>query len=141
MNLYVESSAIVANLLGEPTSSRVREFLASADAVASSDLTLIETARVLVRAVARAEIPESDAAKQLQELDEMAAKWGILPIGPDIVERARKPFPAEPIRALDAIHLASALAARATIPDLQILSLDERIRNAARQLGFKVQPE
>lgn len=71
----------------------------------------------------------------------MAAKWGILPIGPDIVERARKPFPAEPIRALDAIHLASALAARITIPDLQILSLDERIRNAARQLGFGLQPE
>lgn len=141
MNLYVESSAIVANLLGEPKSSRVWEFLTSADAVAASDLTLIETARVLVRAVARAEISESNAAKQLQELDDMAAKWGILPIGPDIVERARKPFPAEPIRALDAIHLASALAARMTIPDLQILSLDERIRTAARQLGFKVQPE
>lgn len=57
-----------------------------------------------------------------------------------VVERAHKPFPAEPIRALDAIHLASALVARATISDLQILGLDDRLRNAASQLGFNILP-
>jgi predicted nucleic acid-binding protein len=140
VRFYAESSAVVAILLGESQSDRVRKLLASADAVAASDLTLLESARVLIRAVARGEMSQTSAAKRLQELDDMAASWGVLRIGSKIVERARKPFPREPIRALDAIHLASALAVRVTIPDLQILSLDDRIRSAASQLGFRVQP-
>jgi hypothetical protein len=37
---------------------------------------------------------------------------------------------------LDAMHLASALAARSVLPDLVLLSLDERMRAAGRGLGF-----
>jgi predicted nucleic acid-binding protein len=65
----------------------------------------------------------------------------VLQIGPEIVERARQTFPGEPIRTLDAIHLASALVARATLPGLALLSLDDRIRRAAAQLGLRVRPD
>jgi hypothetical protein len=58
----------------------------------------------------------------------------------EIVERARRTFPAEPIRTLDAIHLASLLAVRSAVPGVGLLSLDDRIRRAAKQLGFHVQP-
>jgi hypothetical protein len=44
-------------------------------------------------------------------------------IGPDIIERARHPFSAEPIRTLDALHLASALAVRSVVPAVELLSL------------------
>jgi hypothetical protein len=84
---------------------------------------------------------ETEAIDFLCELDTKASNWGIQRIAPDIVQRARKPFPFEPIRSLDAIHLASALAACATLPDVEVLSLDNRIRNVAQQLGFRVQPE
>jgi len=50
------------------------------------------------------------------------------------------PFPVEPIRTLDAIHLASAILARAAVPDLALLSLDERVRANGRALGFTVLP-
>jgi hypothetical protein len=59
----------------------------------------------------------------------------------DIVDRARHRFPEEPVRALDAIHLASALAGRSGVAGLQLLSLDDRIRSAGEQLGFRLQPE
>jgi hypothetical protein len=57
------------------------------------------------------------------------------------VERARLPFPHEPIRTLDALHIASALIGRAAIPDLALLTLDDRIRTAAKELGFKILPK
>jgi hypothetical protein len=58
----------------------------------------------------------------------------------DVVERARRPFPVEPVRTLDALHLASALVASARLPDLALLSLDERVRSAGRALGLPVVP-
>ena len=56
------------------------------------------------------------------------------------MEFARGPFPGEPIRALDAIHLATALVIRDIYPDLRVLSLDQRVRQNAAALGFEVVP-
>ena len=63
-----------------------------------------------------------------------AAHWHLWRVSPEIVDRARRPFPAEPVRTLDAIHLASALAVRSVVPGVELLSLDDRIRRAAVQL-------
>ena len=126
--------------MGESEGARVKALLDGAELVTSSDLTLIECDRVLIRAVAQGETSETEAAARRAYLSLAAASWTVLHIGTEIVERARRPFPAEPIRSLDAIHLASALSARASLRSLEILSLDDRIRNAARQLGFKLQP-
>jgi predicted nucleic acid-binding protein len=59
MNIYAESSAVLAWLLGEVTSRRVREVLRRADLVMASDLVLIECDRVLIRAVTLGEIDEA----------------------------------------------------------------------------------
>jgi predicted nucleic acid-binding protein len=58
-----------------------------------------------------------------------------------VVDRARQPFPAEPIRTLDALHLATAVQARSLVPDLALLSLDRRVRACARAMGFELLPE
>jgi hypothetical protein len=63
-----------------------------------------------------------------------------MPAGDDVLEAAKRPFPNEPVRTLDAIHLASALLARSAISGLALLSLDLRVRAAAAALGFKVLP-
>ena len=140
MKIYAESSAVLAWLLGENDAARVRDVLAGAEIVVASDLTLVESERVLVRAVALAEAGEADAADRRARLAEAAAYWHILRLGPEIVDRARRPFPAEPIRTLDALHLAAALVARSAVAGLEILSLDARIRRSARLLGFRLQP-
>jgi hypothetical protein len=64
----------------------------------------------------------------------------MLRIASEIVDRARQPFPEEPIRTLDAIHLASVLVARAALPGLKLLALDERIRRSAKRLGLALAP-
>jgi predicted nucleic acid-binding protein len=140
LNLYAESSAVLAWLLGDEGEARVRRTLSAATIVFASDLTLIECDRVLIRAVTLQALDEREAAKRRSSLQSIAAGWQLLRVSPEIVSRARQPFPAEPIRTLDALHLASAITARSAVPDLVLLSLDERIRKAGLGMGFTVHP-
>ena len=140
MNIYAESSAVLAWLLGEDAAPRVRELLSKADLVIASDLTLLECDRVLIRAVVLGEVDEAAAADRRAHLNAAAAHWHMLRVSAEIVDRARQPFPVEPMRTLDAIHLSSALAARAGVAGVELLSLDERVRRAGQQLGFRLQP-
>ena len=141
MNLYAESSAVLAWLLDEDAGPGVRRLLATADIVFASDLTLVECDRVLLRAAALDEVTEAEAADRRAHLTTAASHWHVLRIAPEIVDRARQPFPGEPIRTLDAIHLASVLLARSAVAGLELLSLDDRIRRAAGRLGLSVRPE
>ena len=140
MNIYAESSAVLAWLLGEAAGRRVREVLRRAKLVMASDLVLIECDRVLIRAVTLGEIDEATAADRRAHLNAAAGHWHLYRLSMDIVDRARRPFPAEPVHTLDAIHLASALAVRSAVPGVELLSLDDRIRRAGEQLGFRLQP-
>jgi predicted nucleic acid-binding protein len=141
VNLYAESSAVLAWLLDEPRSREVLALLADSDAVITSDLTLIECDRVLRRAVVLDEMTEADAADRRAHLAAASARWHVLRMASEVIDRARQSFPGEPIRTLDAIHLASALVARSAIPGAQLLSLDERVRRSGKGLGFTVLPE
>ncbi len=141
MNVYAESSAVMAWLLDEPTAPAVRRLLDEAEFIVASDLTLIECDRVLLRAVTLNELTEAEAADRRAHLLAASAHWQVLRIAGEIVDRARRPFPGDPIRTLDAIHLASLLVARSAIVGLRLLSLDERVRQAAKGLGVAVEPD
>ena len=140
MNLYAESSAVLAWLLDEPTAPAMRHLLGEAEVIIASDLTLIECDRVLLRAVALEELTEAEAADRRAHLVAAAAHWQVLRIAAEVVDRARQPFPGDPIRTLDAIHLASLLVARSAVVGLRLLSLDDRVRQAAKGLGVAIEP-
>jgi predicted nucleic acid-binding protein len=141
MSLYAESSAVLAWLLDEDHSAFVRRTLSESAIVVASDLTLIECDRVLHRAGALGELTEAEVADRRAHLAAAAAHWHVLRIGPEVVDRARQPFPGDPIRTLDAIHLASALVARTGVAGLALLTLDQRIRAVAKKLGLTLLPE
>jgi predicted nucleic acid-binding protein len=140
VNVYAESSAVLAWLLAEPGGEMVREALATAQLVTASELTLIECSRVLIRSTQTGMLAEARAAEREALLHRSEAHWAILAIEAAVIERARRPFPLEPVRTLDAIHLASALVARRAIPDLVLLSLDDRVRSCGLRLGFDLLP-
>jgi len=64
----------------------------------------------------------------------------VLEISSDVASRAEQAFPVEPVRTLDAVHLASALLLRHVIADLVVASTDSRVRENASQLGFAIVP-
>ena len=141
MKLYAESSAVLAWLLGEADGARVRAALSEANLILSSDLTLIECDRVLIRGIALGAIAEAEAADRRAVLTTAAAHWHVLHLDTEIVDRARRPFPGEPVRSLDAIHLSAALVARSAVPGLRLLSLDRQIRLSGKALGFQLLPD
>jgi predicted nucleic acid-binding protein len=140
LSAYAESSAVLAWLLGEPDGRAVAEALSTADMVVASELTLVECDRCLIRAVMAGTLSETAAVDRRTILNRAATRWHLLGLDPTAMERARRPLPAEPVRTLDALHLAAALLARSAVPDLAVLSLDRRVRENARSLGFDVAP-
>ena len=139
--LYAESSAVLAWLLGQDRGDAVAEALAGARRVVASDLTVVECERVLIRARSSGLISEAEERDQSAHLARTALHWTRLGVDEEVVERARRPFPVEPVRTLDALHLASALVARSAEAGLMLLTLDQRIRENAERLGFEVTPQ
>ena len=141
MNVYAETSAVVAWLYGEPQGAVVRQALTSATHVLTSEITLVECDRVMVRAWALGGLDAAAAEQRARALNKAAARWVMLQLEPEVLARARQPFPVEPLRTLDALHLASAAMAARAVPELALLSLDPRLRSCAQSLGLRLEPE
>lgn len=140
MKLYAESSAILAWLLGEPPGKEIRHLLRTAEHVFTSVLTFVEADRVLIRAQIVESLSLDAVAARRRTLIRASRHWHMVDVHREVLERARRPFPTEPIQTLDALHLASALAVRTAVPELALLSLDLAIRRAGAALALPILP-
>jgi uncharacterized protein with PIN domain len=136
--LYVETSAVLAWLLGEPAGVQVRHQVDSAETVVTSVLTSVETARVLTRAEHDGTLRARDARALRGMLRRATAGWIQMELTADIRDRAAAAFPVEPVRTLDALHLATVLEFAEAFPDVALLSLDRRVRENAEEFGVPV---
>ena len=66
--------------------------------------------------------------------------WDVLAVDPPVLARAREELPLEPVRTLDAIHLASILELDEALGGLSVVTCDERIRRNAEALGLPLGP-
>ena len=140
MILYAESSAVLAWLFAEPRGKATRALLSDAEMVVASVLTVLECERVITRARATSVIGRADETRMRSTLLQAARHWTLLELSDDVLAGAARPFPTEPVRTLDAIHVASAVLGRTAIPELALLSLDDRVRRAGRGLEFPLLP-
>ncbi len=141
MTVYAESSAILAWLLAEAEEERVLEVLGSQTRVFLSELALVEVDRAFHRGVHLGSVTAAQARERREALDGASEHWSIIQLVSEVVDRARRPMPIEPVRSLDALHLATALHVRTAEPTISMLSLDERVRANALALGFEVTPQ
>jgi len=136
--VYVETSALLTWLLGEPRSQAVISILNRSGNVVTSVLSLLEVERTLNRAENHRTLTAGQAQILRGMLERSRAGWILMEISEEVRARAGRPFPVEPVRTLDAIHLASALMFMRIFPDLQLLSYDERILKNALPLGIAI---
>ena len=141
MTLYAETSAVLRWLFNEPRGDAILDHLRAASKITASRLTLLEARRAIRRAAREGGLRSAQRSEVLSALALAAAGWALLELSRPVVDRAEGEFPVEPIRTLDALHLASALALREALPDLVVLSTDDRIRANALELGFALLPE
>lgn len=139
-SVYVETSALLTWLLGEPRAGTVVSILNHAKNVTTSVLSLLEVERALRRAEFRGILTSGQTQILRGLLERGKTGWILMEISKEVRLTAGRAFPVEPVRTLDAIHLASALLFMRVFPDLKLLSLDERILKNARPLGIEIPP-
>jgi hypothetical protein len=140
MILYAESSAVLSWLFGESSQPGVLSELRGARSVFCSRLTLVESQRAINVALALGRLSSADANSCRRLLARSARTWSILELTEAVCQRASQSFPHEPIRALDALHLASLLELQVIEPAIEPLTLDQRIRENALHFGFNPRP-
>lgn len=134
--LYLETSAVLHWLLGQAHAGEVKTAVDAAEVVVTSVLTFAEAERALVRAESEEVVRAADGQRIRGMMQRASANWIRMTISEEILARAGRPFPVEPVRTLDAIHLATALAFTKVFADLRLLSLDQRVLGNARALGL-----
>ena len=127
---YADASAIVKLVRDEPESDALRAFLADADLV-SSEVVLTEVLRAIRRAAAHE--PRLALDVLMVRADEIVEAVALLPLDRALLLAAGSL--AEPaLRALDAIHVASAVDLS---PLDGFVSYDQRQAAAARLAGLR----
>jgi predicted nucleic acid-binding protein len=134
LNVYVDSSALLRAVLGEPGRIRIWPRITSAVA---SELIRVECLRTIDRARIRFRLEDEDVADRRAAVLEAVDTFSLVPVGSRILERAAEPFPTM-LGSLDAIHLASALLVRDRFDDLALATHDQELAVAARAVGFRV---
>ena len=133
--LYVESSALLAAFLESDGSAR--RAIRAGGRIVTSALTLTEAHRAVVRARATGRMSPEQESRALHGLRTFARRSDLLAITDQVLERAARPFPVEPVRTLDAIHLSSVeLLGEPQL--LMVVTRDVRVAQNARALGYSV---
>ena len=133
---YVDTSAVLRVLFAEPGPA---VSLLPGDHVASSELLEVEAFRAVDRERLLGNLDDSQTAVKRKELGDLLAMLDLAPIDRAVIDRAKSSF-AVNVRALDAIHVATALilAAEAEGEPLEFWTHDERQRTAALSSGLTV---
>ncbi len=129
--LYVETSAALRAVLERGLSPDVERRLAEADVLLTSRLSLVESARALLRLRASGRTSERGVVRAERNLDELWSRCDVWELTPEVCDLAARVAPRHPLRTLDAIHVATLLLARRRLGDVDLLSADERVRKAA----------
>jgi len=129
--LYLDTSAALRAVLEHGTTPDIEARIAAAPLLATSRLALVESARALLRIRQQGAVAESRLADARRELDALWSRCELWEISPSVCDLASLVAPDKLLRTLDALHLATFLLARRRIEGIELLTTDERLRQAA----------
>jgi predicted nucleic acid-binding protein len=134
---YIETSALVAaELEGDLAAQRS---LRGPGRVITSALTHAEAARAVQRAQATQRVTQIEATALAGGFGTFARRTETVPIDEQILMRVGRSFPVEPVRTLDAIHLATIELLGAEPGAITVVTRDSRVRENARAMGWKTE--
>jgi predicted nucleic acid-binding protein len=134
---YIESSALVAALLEGDVSAKASIRIQGRRI--TSAITVAETSRAVLRAHLSGRITVQQQRAALRTLQRFARRSHIVNVTEAILAHAGRPFPVEPVRTLDAIHLATAAALGEPPALVIVVSRDRRVCDNAAALGYAVE--
>jgi predicted nucleic acid-binding protein len=135
---YLDASALAKLFLDEPGSVEVRKLWSSGFPASTSELTAIELACALAAAARAGRLALEKPDPSVVDGTFLADRIDMIPAGMDVVRSAARIGVRNRLRALDALHVASAVALREADP--VVVSWDEDQRRAASAEGLLVYP-
>jgi predicted nucleic acid-binding protein len=134
---YVESSALVAALLEHDGPARAA--IRAPGRRVTSALTLAEATRAIIRGRANGRLSAADERAAVRALQVFVRRCDLVSVTEAVLARVGRPFPVEPIRTLDALHLATAEQLGEPPALVTIVTRDARVRDNALALGYAVE--
>jgi predicted nucleic acid-binding protein len=129
--LYLDTSSVLRAALESGTTPEVESRIRAASVLVTSRLSFVESGRALLRARSLGAVEERRLADAEREIDAVWARCEIWELTRAVCELAREVAPRRPLRALDALHLATFVLARRRIEGLELLTADARLAEAA----------
>jgi predicted nucleic acid-binding protein len=129
--LYIDTSVALRATLEQGTTPEIESPIAEAPVLVTSRLSLVESARALLRLRQHGGIAESRLADARRELDSLWSRCELWELSPAVCDLASLAAPDKALRTLDALHLATFLIARRRIEGLELLTADQRLEDAA----------
>lgn len=136
--IYLDASALVKLFVPEEQSDALNQALAGLTDIIVSDLALTEMASALGRRTREQRLTREEAQRLYREASKLHAVSQHAELTPPIHRRAERLMLSltMPLRALDALHLATALDAEAAT----VVTFDPHLRDAAMSQGLFVAP-
>lgn len=136
---FFDASALVKRYVEEPESASVRRLLDAGGAIVSR-LSEVEIASSIYRRVRERELSPDEADHALATLRQDLGIWQVLEVTPQITSAALQLLKTHPLRASDAIQLASALVFRDSVRERleAFVAFDRRLIDAAESERFTV---
>lgn len=136
---YFDTSALVKRYIDEAGRREVLQLLRRHDCV-TSVLLPVELRSALRRRVSEGTLDATRVPEVLKRVATDRAYWTLVEIARDVLAAAETLVATQPLRTLDAIHVASAqlFANRVTAPELIFVSADARQTAAAATVGMAI---
>jgi predicted nucleic acid-binding protein len=132
---YIDTSALLRIVLREPGAL---DDLRSYDALVSSELIVVESARTIDRMRLNGSLTLEEAATRLRAVNDWLEAMDLVLLRPPVLSRASEPMPM-PLGTLAALHLATALIWRDRMGPLPTIAThDTALALAAQAFGFDV---
>ena len=136
---FWDASAVVPLLIAEESTRRLQALTAKDSAMLVWWASAVECVSALARLERDGALNPAAMTLALQRLHKLSAGWHEVDPRDEIRETAARFLRVHALRAADALQLAAAFAAAERRPaSLEIVTLDERLANAARKEGFVV---
>jgi predicted nucleic acid-binding protein len=135
MIAYIDTSVLLRIVLREPGAL---DDLRTYEALVSSELIAVESARTIDRLRILGSLTTEEAAERIRAVNEWLEAIDLVLLRPPVLSRASEPMPM-PIGTLDAVHLGTALIWRDRMGPLpEMATHDTALGEAARTFGFAV---
>jgi predicted nucleic acid-binding protein len=144
--VYLDTSALLKRYVTEVGSEWMRSYLTASPppAVFTSTLTAVEATCAFARRLREGTLPPDDHAKALQAFDyDVTYRYTLLDVMPVTIETARRLATHHPLRAYDAVQLATAWLLNRDLqaddnPPLTFVCADDDLIAAAQTEGLLV---